>query len=210
MIRRLFSTKYLNQYRYDGPMLDQLSRTYREYKFRELVSTDFLSNAVFAIKNRKARYLSHLKNGHRCFGFENEDGNIVSYFWLTVGEDDRSRPIPTFQQAGWLLADGEAYIWDCRTINACRRQGLYRQGLNRLIYFCQQQNAMKIMMSCDVFNQSSNAGVLSAGFSYYGEVHFIHIGPLKVVCCKKKKPKISYLHSPIITSDVFPGSFAHD
>ena len=206
MIRRLFSTKSLKQYRYDAPIMEQPSSTYKEYKFRELVSADFSNNIVFAVKNREARYLGHLENGHRCFGFENNEGDIVSYFWITIGEYNRSRPIPTFGEAYWLLTDGEACIWDCRTIDACRRQGLYREGLNRLIYFCQQQNAMKIMMSCDVLNRTSHAGILSAGFLCHGKVRFVRIGRLKLVHCQNKKPKISHLYSPVVTSDVFPGA----
>jgi len=200
MIRKLI----LNQYRYDASMLDPLSTAYKEFKFRELVSDDFFNHTVFEVKNRRERYLNHLKNGHRCFGFENDRGDIVSYFWLTLGDNKRSHPIPIFRKSAWLLIDGEAYIWDCRTIDECRRRGLYREGLSRLVYFCQQQNVMKIMMSSHVSNQVSNAGITSAGFTYYGTVRFIGIGRFKLVCCQKKKPRVSGLFAPVMTSDVFP------
>lgn len=205
MLRKLFSITLLNQYKYDGSTLDPLDSCYKEFKFRELVSDDFSKNAVFEIKNRKERYLNHSENGHRCFGFENANGDIVSYFWLTCGDKDRPHSTPIFRGSPWLLTNGEACIWDCRTIEAYCRQGLYREGIRRLVSFCQQQNIMNIMMSCHVSNSASHAGILSAGFTCTGTVRCIVIGRLKLVWCKKKMPKISRLLSPLTTSDVFPG-----
>ena len=195
----------LNQYKYDGSMQDPLFAAYKEFMFRELVPDDLSKHAVFKVKNRRERYLNHLKNGHRCFGFENDRGDIVSYFWVTIGANNQPMRVPTFWDSPWLFRDDEAYIWDCRTIDAYRRRGLYREGIKRLVSFCQQQDVMNVIMSCDASNPASQAGITSVGFTYYGRVRFILFWRFKLVHCQGKKPKISCLLSPMMTSDVFPG-----
>lgn len=85
MISRLFPTTFLNQYRYDSSVLSPLADCYKDFQFRELTSKDFSNTAVFDVKNRRNRYLHHMENGHQCFGFENREGIIVSYLWLSLG-----------------------------------------------------------------------------------------------------------------------------
>ena len=204
MKHKIFSIRVLSQYRYQGLALDFFSDTFQEFKFRELIPDDFSNHAVFEIKNRRSRYLDHLKNGHRCFAFENNRGDIVAYFWLTFGDTVYSRPVPIFRKSTWLLTEGEAYIWDCRTIDAYRQRGLYKEGLNRLVYLCQQQNVMNIMMSSHASNQASNAGIMSVGFTYHGKVHFVGAGRFKLIFCQGKRPKFSRVMIPVMTTDVVP------
>lgn len=204
MIERWFPVKHLNQYRYEGPELTTFGDFYRDFRFRELTLEDFYKNAVFEVANRRDRYLNYLKNGHRCFGFEDQKGIIVTYFWLTIGEPNRFRPVPVFRGSNWLLDSHEAYIWDCHTILGYRRRGLYKEGLKRLVAMCQRQKIKQIMMSSEVSNRVSNAGIVLAGFKLYGTVYFRALGWLKMIKCCNKKLKILSLSSPVTTTDVFP------
>lgn len=204
MLPKLFSVSSFKQYCYAGEAVSSPSDSYGVFEFRELSANDFLNHAIFSVKNRAQRYLSHLKNGHRCFGFQNKTGEVVSYFWLSIASEDRTLAIPFFKGADWLLSPTEAYIWDCRTDPAYYRRGLYRAGLKRLIAMCQQQHVSRIMMSAELKNYASNAGIMSAGFVLCGAVRLLRVGVFKFVFCQHKKPKLSRLLTPLLTSDVFP------
>lgn len=199
-----FPAKHLNQYQYAGPELSIAGDFFKNFNFRELNEEDFYKNIVFEEKDRKNRYLNHIKKGHRCFAFVDSKGMTAAYFWLTIGRENQYHPVPIFKQSGWLLSPDEAYLWDCRTLANYRRQGLYKAGLQRLVALCQQQHIKKIMMSCDISNAISNAGIISAGFKFCGTVHFRAIGKLKTIRCYKRRFKIMPMTSPVITIDVFP------
>ena len=206
LTRRYFIKITLNQYDINSGLDFHYKDSYKEFLFREIVAKDFYNNSVFYKKNRKDRYLKHLKQGHRCFGFETTDGDIAAYFWLTLGQATNPPPNPAFKHCSWLLNKNEAYIWDCRTIEDYRRQGLYKAGLQRISQFCRKLNKEKIMISCEIPNHASNEGIVSAGFILQGRSYFIAFGPFKIVWCTHKRKRLSKLSSPVTTREVFPAS----
>ena len=206
MLHSLFQTTLLNQYRYEGPDFGVFDLTYNAYTFREIFSEDFLNHAIFSIKDRTKRYLDHLSKGHQCFGFENDRGDIISYFWLTIGDAYTNKAVPIFHGSACLFGELEAYIWDCRTVDEYRRQGLYKEGIKRLLQYCQQKNVQNIMMSCHASNRVSHLGIVSAGFTDCGQTRFIGLaGRVKVINSKRRKIWFSRFLSPVKTTDIFPG-----
>ncbi len=198
MISRFFRTKILNQYEYDTTHSNLLESVYKEFQFRELTAEDFSHNPIFHVNNRKDRYLRHLQRGQRCFGFFTPNNDIAAYFWVSFGGEFK------FKYFSWKLAENEAYIWDCRTLENHQRQGLYREGLKRIVPICQQKNITKIMISSKTDNKASHFGVLSAGFKRRGKVTLLMIGPVKLIFCTGRKPKIVKLTSSVTTPDIFP------
>ncbi len=199
----LFKRKTWNQYRYDDKNLDLINDTYLHFTFGELKTDDFSNNQPIFTDERKNRYLHHIEEGHRCFGFKDSEENVAAYFWLSLGGGKISLA-PVFKKTGWVLSDREAYIWDCRTIDQHQRKGLYREGLRRLVQFCRKNNYQTVMMSTEVNNKSSHAGIIASGFHYHGKVSFIFLRWIKIVLCEGKKPHISRYYSPVTTSVVFP------
>jgi GNAT superfamily N-acetyltransferase len=102
--------------------------------------------------------LQRLQSGRRCFGLR-AAGQIAAYGWVTrgaecVGELERE----------FHLNDGEAYIWDCGTVPAWRRQGCYSALLSRLIYQLHGEGILRAWIGASRQNQPSVRGFASAGF----------------------------------------------
>lgn len=99
-----------------------------------------------------------LRGRRRCF-YLRAGGRIASYGWVThgiecVGELERE----------FHLHDDEAYIWDCRTLPAWRRQRLYSALLSHLVYRLHDEGIPRIWIGASRQNQPSIRGFANAGF----------------------------------------------
>ena len=102
--------------------------------------------------------LQRLQSGRRCFSLQ-AGGQIAAYGWVTrgaecVGELERE----------FHLHDGEAYIWDCGTVPAWRRQGCYSALLSHSIHQLRGEGIQRIWIGASRLNQPSVQGIASAGF----------------------------------------------
>ncbi|HEX7735762.1 MAG TPA: GNAT family N-acetyltransferase [Ktedonobacteraceae bacterium] len=84
---------------------------------------------------------------------------LVSYGWITFDEED----------IGSLglkvrLQPGEAYIWDCATLEAYRGQHLYPALLSVMLRDLRAAGYWRVWIGMDADNLASQAGVERAGF----------------------------------------------
>lgn len=106
----------------------------------------------------------------RCFHLR-VDGQIATYGWVTqgvecVGELERQ----------FHLHQDEAYIWDCGTVAAWRRQRFYSALLSSLIVRLHEEGVARIWIGASRQNRPSLRGFANAGFQpvvecRYGRVH---------------------------------------
>jgi hypothetical protein len=106
--------------------------------------------------------------GCRCFAIE-QDGQILSYGWLSSGREWIG------ELSLWITpAAGEAYIWNCFTVERYRRKGHYRSLLNGLIGLA---GIRKLWIgSVDVPAEKADA---DAGFARVLRCEVSRYGPLR-------------------------------
>lgn len=97
-------------------------------------------------------------SGRRCFAAYVED-TIAAYGWVStdterIGELERSlRMLP-----------GEAYIWDCATLPAYRRRGLYGALLCHIVAVLRGEGMRRVWIGASLDNAPSLRGFHAAGF----------------------------------------------
>ena len=64
----------------------------REYTFKEVPRQLFESDEIFAANQRACRFSGYYDQGHRCFGFFDNEGRVASYLWLSVFSADTEIP----------------------------------------------------------------------------------------------------------------------
>ncbi len=62
------------------------------------------------------------------------------------------------------LRPGEAYLWDCATLPAFRRQGLYSALLAHVIDVLRADGLRSVWIGADLYNIASHGGIERAGF----------------------------------------------
>jgi|GEM_PF-3795591 RimJ/RimL family protein N-acetyltransferase len=143
--------------------------------FEELDSAHFIMQPIFQVKGRRERYQKWQEEGHRCFGFVNETGEVASYLWLACPESSATF-VPFSQKLQMIIKPGEAYLFDCRTAPAFQKQGFYKNGLCEAIKICARRGARVVYIQCKRDNLASRKGILSAGFHDAFSYCFIHVG----------------------------------
>ena len=88
------------------------------------------------------------------------DGHLATYGWVSFGEE----------LVGELglhlrLLPHEAYIWDCLTLAAYRRRGLYTALLGYIVQALLGDGVQGIWIGADTDNQPSQAGIAHTGFT---------------------------------------------
>ncbi len=96
--------------------------------------------------------------GSRCFVARIE-GAITGYGWVSQGEE----------QIGELervlrMRPGEAYIWDCATLEPFRRQGIYSGLLAHIAATLRREGLQRLWIGASLGNRPSLRGFASAGF----------------------------------------------
>lgn len=131
--------------------------------FRLLGKDDFHKSEIFRQKNRRERFVARLGEGHKCLGFVSDGGEVRSYLWLSCGSDGVS--VAPFEAGLKCQFDARtSYMWDCRTAESHRRQGLYREGLERLQTLSKERGAEFAFIVSRAGNRASKKGILAAGF----------------------------------------------
>ncbi len=126
--------------------------------FAELSESDADSMAsAMGLKNPK-QIMRRLAQSRRCFAAKTE-GNIVAYGWVSTGREcigEMGRQIH-------LQAD-EAYVWDCVTLPAYRRLGLYTALLSFINNTLLEDGYRRIWIGSNLDNQPSIRGFANAGY----------------------------------------------
>jgi GNAT superfamily N-acetyltransferase len=127
--------------------------------FHEADQAD-IENLVSAMNLPSATLIEERFQGkRRCFCFMH-DGRIISYGWVTHGQEHVGEMERYFN-----LHPDEAYIWHCGTISEWQRKGFYSALLNKIIYrLAEEGNTATIWIGASRLNQPSIQGIANAGF----------------------------------------------
>lgn len=111
--------------------------------------------------------------GSRCF-IAQIAGEIACYGWVSqgcerIGELERElRMLP-----------GEAYIWDCATLEPFRRRGLYSALLRFMVATLRAEGANRLWIGASTHNEPSLRAFASAGFQPAVQVTFARLLSLR-------------------------------
>lgn len=100
------------------------------------------------------RFLS----GRRCF-VARVAGTIAAYGWVSQGAESIGELERTMR-----MQPGEAYIWDCVTLPAFRRRGLYVALLRHIVGVLRAEGLRRLWIGASLDNTPSIRGFRSAGF----------------------------------------------
>jgi GNAT superfamily N-acetyltransferase len=96
--------------------------------------------------------------GSRCFVARIGDA-IAAYGWVSQGEE-RIGELERLLR----MRPGEAYIWDCATLEPYRRQGLYSALLVYIVAMLRREGLRRIWIGASLQNRPSLKGFANAGF----------------------------------------------
>jgi len=107
--------------------------------------------------------------GKRCFVARFE-GEIAAYGWVSqgierIGELERSLH----------MEPDEAYIWDCATLPAFRRRGLYTTLLRHIAIVLGGEGVRRLWIGTSIQNRPSLMGMAAAGFRPVIKVTFVRM-----------------------------------
>ena len=102
--------------------------------------------------------------GRRCYAAW-VGGEIATYGWVSFGEE----------HVGELnlrlhLLPGEAYIWDCATLPAFRRNHLYSALLVYIAGELRLEGFCRAWIGADMENETSQRGMARAGFQHVADL----------------------------------------
>lgn len=129
---------------------------------REVLASDdaatiaALAAAMGAPSPRPVR--ERLASGRRCFMLTVQ-GTTAAYGWVSQGTERIGELERTM-----LMLPGEAYIWDCATLPAFRRHGLYVALLRHMVGALRGEGLRRLWIGASLDNTPSIRGFRSAGF----------------------------------------------
>jgi GNAT superfamily N-acetyltransferase len=102
--------------------------------------------------------------GRRCYAARAQ-GILAAYGWVSFQEEVVGGLGLRLQ-----MQPSEAYIWDCVTMPAFRRQGLYTALLGRVVQALRDEGLLGAWIGADYENQPSHAGITRAGFTVVADL----------------------------------------
>lgn len=96
--------------------------------------------------------------GSRCFVAWIE-GAIAGYGWVSQGEEEIGELERVLR-----MRPGEAYIWDCATLEPFRRRGIYSALLGHIVATLRREGLQRLWIGASLGNQPSLKGFANAGF----------------------------------------------
>lgn len=128
------------------------------------------SQLASVMKSSPQEVRQRIERGARCFTAAAE-GELAAYGWITPGAE-RIGELEREIRLGPL----EAYVWDCVTLPAFRRRGLY-SGLLRLILATMSKEEYKrVWIGASLSNRPSIKGFVNAGFRPMLTVVYVRVG----------------------------------
>ncbi|HEX6384007.1 MAG TPA: GNAT family N-acetyltransferase [Anaerolineae bacterium] len=145
-----------------------------EARFKE-IGPELAGALAQAMGRSAAESVQQRLAGNRCAFALSVEGELASYCWISqgveqVGEMERTIRLPA----------GEAYIWDCATLPAYRRQGLYTALLCLMVQRLAAEGLQRIWIGANLDNLPSLRAFARAGFRpvltlTYGRLLGLHI-----------------------------------
>jgi ribosomal protein S18 acetylase RimI-like enzyme len=126
--------------------------------------------------------LRRLRSGARAFAAW-VDGSIACFGWVSsgserIGELERHIRLPA----------GEAYVWDCLTLPAYRRLGLYTSLLTHIGRTLQAEGFRRLWIGSALANQPSIRGFEAAGFRPVLRVVYVRVGTFSLFAARRFPP----------------------
>jgi GNAT superfamily N-acetyltransferase len=108
--------------------------------------------------------------GSRCF-VARVGGALAAWGWVSrgveaIGELERSLH----------MRSGEAYCWDCATLPAYRRRGLYTALLGHIAVVLRNKGAQRLWIGASRLNRPSLRGFAAAGFQPAINLTYLRLG----------------------------------
>jgi ribosomal protein S18 acetylase RimI-like enzyme len=104
------------------------------------------------------------ERGCRCYAAWIDD-QIVSYGWVSFEEEHIGELNLRIK-----LLPGEAYIWDCATLPAFCRNGLYSSLLVHILAELRAEGLCRAWIGADIDNKVSQLGMSRAGFRHVADM----------------------------------------
>jgi ribosomal protein S18 acetylase RimI-like enzyme len=101
---------------------------------------------------------ARLASGRRCY-VARIAGVIAAYGWVSQGRESIGE-----LERELRLRPGEAYIWDCATLPAFRRRGLYSALLCYIVGVLRAEGMRRLWIGASLDNTPSLRGFTAAGF----------------------------------------------
>ncbi len=101
---------------------------------------------------------------------------LVSYGWVSLDEE-----LVGELSLRLRLLLGEAYIWDCATLPAFRRQGLYSALLAYTLKELRAQPLCRVWIGANLDNLASQRGIARAGFHRVADLMVERVLPVRLV-----------------------------
>ncbi len=140
----------------DAAVPSQLGATFREVLAGDVASVTALAAAMGMSDPGPVR--ERLESGRRCF-VASIEGTIAAYGWVSQGVERIGELERTM-----VMHPGEAYIWDCATLPAFRRRGLYGAVLRHIVGVLRGEGLRRLWIGASRDNAPSIRGFRSAGF----------------------------------------------
>ncbi len=113
---------------------------------------------------------ARLETGRRCFCLR-VAGQIAAYGWATRGRESVGELEREFDLQG-----DEAYVWECATVPAFRRQKCYTILLNRMIRQLHREGIGRVWIGASRQNRPSIQGIQRAGFHHVTDLWYGRLG----------------------------------
>jgi GNAT superfamily N-acetyltransferase len=115
-------------------------------------------------RDASAELLQRFESGRRCYtAWVGEQ--LASYGWVSFAEEHIGELNLQIR-----LLPGEVYVWDCATIPAFRRNGLYSAVLGFVIKELHAEGLCRAWIGADMDNKPSQQGIARAGFHHVGDL----------------------------------------
>lgn len=118
--------------------------------------------------------VQRFKSGRRCYaGWV--DGIIATYCWVSM----ESETIGEMEHELQLL-ENEAYIWDCATLPAYRRNRLYSALLSEMLRMLNEEGFQRVWIGSNLENKASLLGFENAGFQPITKLTYFRVLNLRL------------------------------
>ena len=119
--------------------------------------------------NNSAGILKRFESGRRCHVAQVE-GKLAAYGWVSLEEEFVGE-----LSLHLTLLPGEAYIWDCVTLPAFRRNHLYSALLTYILTNLRVETLHRVWIGADLDNTPSQRGIARAGFQAVADLVLVQV-----------------------------------
>lgn len=161
----------------DKPKTDRIT-AHIPVKFRQLQNDNLpqlLSAAGQMDPIPQQALVKRLDLGRQCYAAWVHD-SLAAYSWLTRGREW----VGEFERELNVL-DNEAYIWDCATLPAYRRQRLFSTLLGHIVDHLSRDGLQRLWIIAVIIAPAINRGIAEAGFTPMLNLTYFHFGNIRVL-----------------------------